>query len=237
VTYITIIPYNNGEVNSMSSVSKNIKRLRLLAGLTQDRLAAELHVTRQAVSNWENGKTQPDLETLRSIADVFETDEMEVIYGKKAISQSPNNYPENKALRVRITVLFGILSMIFLAIKLIWLPQSLVEYSYYRYQMAPVYASLLLIRPLLILSVCLFALNLLSIWKDIRIKNRIPQRLSLIIAIVCIVLHYGLSLLFLWEPGASSLPRFLFDFFIVIFTNPEYIFSATGIAAFLGLNR
>lgn len=54
----------------MSSVSKNIKRLRLSSGMTQDQLAAELHVTRQAVSNWENGKTQPDLETLRSLADV-----------------------------------------------------------------------------------------------------------------------------------------------------------------------
>ena len=80
----------------MANVPKNIKKLRLAAKMTQDELAAKLHVTRQAVSNWENGKTQPDLEMLHSIANVFHTDEMELIYGNKAISQEPEPYPQNR---------------------------------------------------------------------------------------------------------------------------------------------
>ena len=33
-------------------------------GLTQDALAGMLHVTRQTVSSWEIGRTEPDLDTL-----------------------------------------------------------------------------------------------------------------------------------------------------------------------------
>ncbi len=39
----------------MSNVGKNIKKFRSEKGITQEELAEQLHVTRQAVSNWENG--------------------------------------------------------------------------------------------------------------------------------------------------------------------------------------
>ncbi|OUP44253.1 MULTISPECIES: helix-turn-helix transcriptional regulator [unclassified Pseudoflavonifractor] len=36
-------------------VGKNIKKFRTAKQMTQDELAQQLNVTRQAVSNWENG--------------------------------------------------------------------------------------------------------------------------------------------------------------------------------------
>ncbi len=39
----------------MSVIGKNIKKIRAEKGMTQDQLAEHLHVTRQAVSNWEQG--------------------------------------------------------------------------------------------------------------------------------------------------------------------------------------
>lgn len=36
-------------------VCKNIKKFRTAKQMTQDELAQQLNVTRQAVSNWENG--------------------------------------------------------------------------------------------------------------------------------------------------------------------------------------
>ena len=45
-------------------INKNIKKMRTEKKLTQEELAQKINVTRQAVSNWENAKTQPDLETL-----------------------------------------------------------------------------------------------------------------------------------------------------------------------------
>lgn len=66
----------------MSEVAKNIKKLRQEKQLSQEQLAEQLHVTRQAISNWENGKTQPDVDTLTQIADVFDVSVERIIYGK-----------------------------------------------------------------------------------------------------------------------------------------------------------
>lgn len=63
-------------------VGKNIKRFRDKKNITQEELANKLNVTRQAVSNWENEKTQPDVETLGKIAEVLEVSLEELIYDK-----------------------------------------------------------------------------------------------------------------------------------------------------------
>lgn len=65
-------------------VAVSIKNLRKEKSLTQDQLAEALHVTRQAVSNWENGKTEPDIETITQLAEFFEVDVEKIIYGKAA---------------------------------------------------------------------------------------------------------------------------------------------------------
>lgn len=74
----------------MSNVGKNIKKLRKEKNITQDQLAEQLHVTRQAVSNWEIGKTQPDIETLSTMAEYFEVTVEELIYGKTTQTNNMN---------------------------------------------------------------------------------------------------------------------------------------------------
>ena len=49
-----------------------IKELREKKKLTQDQLAGHVMVTRQAVSRWENGETQPNTETLKLLSKEFE---------------------------------------------------------------------------------------------------------------------------------------------------------------------
>ena len=58
----------------MDRFTQNLRRARKAAGLTQQQLADRLHVTRQSVSSWELGRTEPDLQTLTELAEVFETD-------------------------------------------------------------------------------------------------------------------------------------------------------------------
>jgi len=67
----------------MNMVSDSIKKLRKEKKLTQDQLAEQLHVTRQAISNWEIGKTQPDVETLTQLAKIFGVSVERIIYGKE----------------------------------------------------------------------------------------------------------------------------------------------------------
>ena len=74
----------------MNNVGKNIKKLRKEKNITQDQLAEQLHVTRQAVSNWEIGKTQPDIETLSAMAEYFEVTVEELIYGKTSQTNAIN---------------------------------------------------------------------------------------------------------------------------------------------------
>ena len=75
-----------------TSIPKNIKRLRQQAGLTQEQLAEKLFVTRQTVSLWENGKTQPDVQTLERIAAVFQVDLMGVLYGGNRARTDDDRY-------------------------------------------------------------------------------------------------------------------------------------------------
>ena len=48
------------------------KNLRETHHLTQAQLAERVHVTRQAVSRWETGETQPNTDTLRLLSQVFQ---------------------------------------------------------------------------------------------------------------------------------------------------------------------
>ena len=58
----------------MNKFAENLRTRRTALGLTQEALAEKLHVTRQAVSNWENGKNQPDLEMLALLSWALEVD-------------------------------------------------------------------------------------------------------------------------------------------------------------------
>lgn len=52
--------------------NKIILELRTKKGLSQDELAKEMFVTRQAVSRWENGETVPNTETLKLLSKFFD---------------------------------------------------------------------------------------------------------------------------------------------------------------------
>lgn len=49
-----------------------IKKLREKNGLTQEQMAERLMISRQAVSRWENGETQPDTESLKLLSKEFD---------------------------------------------------------------------------------------------------------------------------------------------------------------------
>lgn len=68
----------------MRNIGTNIRALRERQGLTQEELAQALFVTRQTVSNYETGKSRPDVDMLVKIAQVLETDVEQLLYGLSA---------------------------------------------------------------------------------------------------------------------------------------------------------
>jgi len=49
------------------TTGKQIRHLRTQLGMTQEELAGELNVTRQALSNWERDVNEPDLNMLKKM--------------------------------------------------------------------------------------------------------------------------------------------------------------------------
>ena len=52
-------------------IGELIRRFRSEENLTQEDIAERLNITRQAISSWEAGKTEPDLEMIRKLAELF----------------------------------------------------------------------------------------------------------------------------------------------------------------------
>ena len=73
-------------------LGERLAKLRKKAGLSQEQLAEELGVSRQAVSRWETGEAAPDTENLIALADIFNVSIDELIREQK--KGQPKGEPE-----------------------------------------------------------------------------------------------------------------------------------------------
>ena len=148
----------------MNVLGNNIRRLREQSGMSQDELAEILSCTRQTVSNYERGVSEPDLESIRKMADIFSCDINELIN------------EENKKDR-KIIINTIVIEAVCLVLYLISL------------RMFPVYFNnALLITRIMIIPAGLYFLgvfigDVLSFY-NIKIKNNIIRKVISIILIV-----------------------------------------------------
>ena len=75
-------------------ISESIRACRKRLGLSQDELANRLHVTRQAVSKWENGSALPSVDMLIALANVFELSVDELLGVSPKQESEPTLRPE-----------------------------------------------------------------------------------------------------------------------------------------------
>lgn len=75
-------------------VGKSITAARKAAGLSQEALAAQLHVTRQTISNWESGRSAPDIESLKALAETLSVPIEHLIYDRQTVQakQRPDTF-------------------------------------------------------------------------------------------------------------------------------------------------
>ena len=83
----------------MSSIAEKLKQLRLESGMSQDKLAEHLLVSRQAISKWENGETLPDMENMIALAKLYgvSLDELVGIAVNKKENPGADNVENNNA--------------------------------------------------------------------------------------------------------------------------------------------
>ena len=159
-------------------VSKNLSTLRKRAGLTQDALAEKLHVTRQAVSNWETGKCQPDVETLTALSEAIGCEVTELIYGAK---REP--YRRYAPKYIVWTVVLVIMTILLIVGELKLLPYLyymkgktyLPQYTLFYY---------VVVRPIGVAAVGALVIAVLSLWVDLRLPKRVRIAL-LVVGVLC----------------------------------------------------
>ena len=55
----------------MTDIPQKIKALRTNAGYTQKQLAEKMNVSQTAIALWENGSREPNMDTIKEIAEIF----------------------------------------------------------------------------------------------------------------------------------------------------------------------
>ena len=78
-------------------IGEQLKAIRRGAGLTQENVAEKLCITRQALSNWEQGKTIPDLYSFAQLAAVYHFSPDEFLLGKsyfKGLQNMKTNFSD-----------------------------------------------------------------------------------------------------------------------------------------------
>ena len=63
-------------------VGQRLKIRRKELGFTQDYVAAELGITRQTMSNWENGRSYPDIERIIRLSELYNLSLDELLKGE-----------------------------------------------------------------------------------------------------------------------------------------------------------
>ena len=89
--------------------NEKLQELRKQRGLTQEELAAELYVSRTAVSKWESGRGYPNIESLKEIAKFFSVTVDELLSHDEILTVAQANQKETeKHFR---TLVFGIVDI------------------------------------------------------------------------------------------------------------------------------
>ena len=68
-------------------IEMKLKDARIQAGLTQEQVAEKLMVSRQTISNWENGKSLPDIVSIMSLSDLYQISIDELLKGDKRMKE------------------------------------------------------------------------------------------------------------------------------------------------------
>ncbi len=220
----------------MNVVGKNIKKLRISQGMTQEELAEKMFVTRQTISNWENGKSQPDLETLSNMSSLFAVDPSVLIYGvKKAYPRFQKKYVIVAAISLCIVILTVILEFTLY-------PKLVDNFLFMYYGAFELTLYSMAVRSLGFLALGVFLVSLFSLWVDTRLEKNV-RIVILIIGILLLVFSLWLLIeLILIYRAPQVFPGFIL--FSSVF-NSQYLRTVfivvlpllAGVGLFLGWKR
>ena len=63
--------YHRKEEKKLRKIQISLAAARVNAGLSQNDVVRELHVSKQTIVNWENGKSEPTISQARALSDLY----------------------------------------------------------------------------------------------------------------------------------------------------------------------
>lgn len=118
-------------------LGEKIKHLRQSNKMSQSDLAKSLHVSYQAISNWERNKSYPDKENIIMISNLFNVPLDELMRDEQKYTPRSNSLPKYNLQNIVILIgaLFIVPSIIFLSNELsmlgLMLGFSIISFSEY----------------------------------------------------------------------------------------------------------
>jgi len=82
------------------SLAKRIAACRKQAGLSQEKLAERMGVSRQTISRWETGEARPDLEKFEQLCGVFSVSADALLFGTQSPAQ-PDGEEQSRRAKAR----------------------------------------------------------------------------------------------------------------------------------------
>ena len=188
-------------------------------------------MTRQAVSSWETGRSEPDIETLLALAEAMGTSADALIYGPE-----PPKYEPMQKKYIICCVVFGLILLAGIA-AIIWLEPWLLENRKQTFDMTPSLYYILVMKPLVGASCGALLGSLLSLGLDLRLKK--PWRIvCLILGICCLVPALATAAQFAILTGQFRLIfSFVWNTQISLWIWTRAVPSLGGFLIFLGFNR
>ncbi|MBR5533589.1 MAG: helix-turn-helix transcriptional regulator [Ruminiclostridium sp.] len=214
------------------TIGSNIKKLRTGQGMTQDQLAEKLFVTRQTVSNWERGASQPNLEQLEAIAAALGVEVMELLYGPK-----PKEGPSRK--RLLAGGICSVTALILWAMGKFWIAPAIEGWVQRHYQMGQVYFYELVYEGAMVFLLVLGPLLLASAIWNFELKKtdrRVCLALGIVLGLVWLS-SWGFVLAMVFTEWHAPFHRFFV--YLVNFQYEAWGSVVEGIAVlflFLALN-
>lgn len=103
------------------SISEKLKQARLAVNLTQEVVAEKVGVSRQTMSNWENGRSYPDIVSIIILSDIYGMTLDSLLKGDnemiKHLKESTDVTKSNKQLAVSF-LLAGAFCVVFVLIRI-----------------------------------------------------------------------------------------------------------------------
>lgn len=107
------------------NIHQNLKSCRTRLGMTQEQVAEQLHTTRQTVSNYETGRSQPDLDTLVRLAGLYQVPVEALLYGDRRERRAVLLRRAAWGVVIGYLVLLLLCSLFLLAINTLYPPEEL----------------------------------------------------------------------------------------------------------------